>query len=90
MNDVDEYKQWIMSTDGRSLLTQLNLDVKAPLVTAQNLITMLQIMCNPSPAIQKRMDSGELNVDAMLGEIVGHISQVFDVIDFYRSVFDET
>jgi hypothetical protein len=90
MTDIDEYKQWILSADTRSLLQQLNSDVKTPLVTAQNLVTMMQMMQNPSPAIQKKIESGELNFEAMLGEIAGYITQVFDVIDFYRSALDES
>lgn len=89
MADLDDYKQWLLSADVPTLLHQLNSDIKTPLVSAQNLVNMLTMMLNPSPTIQKKIDSGELNREQMLGQITALIAQVFDMIDFYRDTFDQ-
>jgi hypothetical protein len=89
MTDAEEYKRWIVSADPRSLIKQLNMEVKQPLVTAQNLVNMLWLMANPSPAIQERIDSGELNQEQMLSQIGELIEQVFATIDFYRDSLSE-
>jgi hypothetical protein len=89
MTDAEEYKRWIASADPRSLIKQLNMEVKQPLVTAQNLVNMLWLMANPSPAIQERIDNGELNQEQMLSQIGELIEQVFATIDFYRDSLNE-
>jgi hypothetical protein len=89
MTDTEEYKRWILSADPRSLIKQLNLEIKQPLVTAQNLVNMLWLMQNPSPAVQARIDSGELNPEQMLSQIAELIEQVFATIDFYRDSLSE-
>jgi hypothetical protein len=89
MTDAEEYKRWIVSADPRSLIKQLNMEVKQPLVTAQNLVNMLWLMANPSPAIQERIDNGELNQEQMLSQIGELIEQVFATIDFYRDSLSE-
>ncbi len=89
MTDAEEYKRWILSADPRSLIKQLNTEIKSPLVTAQNLINMLWLMQNPSPAVQERIDSGELNREQMLSQIAELIEQVFATIDFYRDSLNE-
>jgi hypothetical protein len=85
----EEFRQFILSADSRSLLRQLNMDVKAPLTSAQNIANMLALMQAPSPVIQEKIDTGELNPTEMLGQLTGLINQVFDVLDFYRSTLDE-
>ncbi len=85
----DQYKQWILSADSKSLLRQLNAEIKTPLISAQNLVNILQMMQNPSPSMVKKMESGELNPDSMLAEIAGFIGSVFDIIDFFRESLEE-
>ncbi len=89
MTDAEEYKRWIGAADPRSLIKQLNLEIKEPLVTAQNLINMLWLMANPSPAIQQRIDNGELNQEQMLSQIAELIEKVFATLDFYRESLNE-
>ncbi len=88
-DQYEDYKQFILSADPRSLLRQLNTDIKTPLISAQNVVHMLAMMQSPSPAIQQKIDSGELNPAQMLEQLTGLINQVFDVLDFYRSTLDE-
>jgi hypothetical protein len=88
-DQIEAYKQFILTADSRSLVHQLNTDVKAPLASAQNIVNMLGMMQNPSPGIQRKIDSGELNPTELLEQLTGLITQVFDVIDFYRSTLDE-
>ena len=85
----DEYKQFILSADSRSLIQQLRSDVKTPLVSAQNLINVLIMMQSPTPTIQEKIDSGELNVPEMLDQLTGFLGQAMDVIDFYRETLDQ-
>jgi hypothetical protein len=84
-DQFEEFRQFIRSADKQALLHQLNTDVKTPLVSAQNILNMLVMMQSPSPAIQKKIASGELNSTEMLTQITELITQVFDVIDFYRN-----
>ena len=60
-DQIEEFKQFILSADSQALVRQLNSDVKTPLVSAQNIVNMLVMMQNPSPVIQRKLDSGELN-----------------------------
>jgi hypothetical protein len=84
MTSAEDYKKWIVSAEPASLIEQLSDDVKTPLITAQNLVNMLAMMQNPSPSVQRKMESGELNAEDMLGQITQLVQQAFDVIDFYR------
>ena len=88
-DQLQELRQFILEADKQDLLHQLNTDVKTPLVSVQNLANMLALMQNPSPAIQKKIDRGELNAEDILGQITGLITQVFDVIDFYRDTLND-
>ncbi|MEP7284188.1 MAG: hypothetical protein ABI947_00305 [Chloroflexota bacterium] len=88
-DEPDDYKDFILSADKRALMRQLKSDIKTPLVSAQNLVNVLIMMQSPTAGVQKKMDSGELYAPDMLEEIGGLMNQVFDVIDFYRSVLDE-
>ena len=88
-DQIDEYKQFILSADARALMKQLKLDVKTPLVSAQNLLNVLIMMQSPSPAIQQKIERGELEASAMLEEIGGLINQAMDLIDFYRVTLEE-
>jgi hypothetical protein len=88
-DQTDEYKQFILSADIHALMKQLKLDVKTPLVSAQNLLNVLTMMQSPSPAIQQKIASGELQASDMLEEISALINQAMDLIDFYRVTLDE-
>ena len=88
-DQFEALKQFILAADKQSLLHQLNSDVKTPLVSAQNLLNLLVMMQSPSPALQKKIDSGELNATELLTKITLHITQVFDVMDFYRTTLSK-
>ncbi len=87
-DQFDEYKQFILSADTRSLVRQLGMYLKAPLTTAQNIANMLTMMQNPSASIQRKIDSGELNPEAMLTQLTELMQQAFDVLEFYRDTLD--
>ena len=87
-DQYEEYKQFILSAQPSDLIQQLSMDVKTPLGSAQNLIHMLEMMQNPSPAIQQKINSGELNTTEMLEQLTGLIGQVFDLLDFYRETLN--
>jgi hypothetical protein len=87
-DQYEEYKQFILSAQPSDLIQQLSMDVKTPLGSAQNLIHMLEMMQNPSPAIQQKIDGGELNTTEMLEQLTGLIGQVFDLLDFYRDTLN--
>ena len=61
MSDADSYRTFILNADKRAMMQQLNLDLKNPLVSAQNLVNMLTMMQNPSPAMQQKLQSGEID-----------------------------
>ena len=88
-DQTDEYKQFILTADQRALVRQLGMDIKAPLTSAQNIVKMLTMMQTPSPAIQSKIESGELNPADMLEQLTSLIHQVFDVLEFYRDTLDE-
>jgi len=88
MSDYEAYKQWILSADPRSLVHQLDDEVRSRMVSAQNLVNILGMMQNPSPKMQARIDSGELNAVEMLQQISSFIEQAFSVLDFYKSTLD--
>ncbi len=87
-DELDEYRQFILAADPSALIRQLKMDVKSPLTVAQNLIHMLAMMQAPSPAIQHKIDTGELDPAAMLDQIIGAINQALDILDFYQSTLD--
>ncbi len=89
-DQIEEYKQFILSADPRALMKQLKGDVKTPLISAQNLINVLIMMQAPSPATQQKIESGELNASEMLEQLTEFITQALDVIDFYRNTLDES
>jgi hypothetical protein len=80
----DEYRAFIQSASPQELFQQLNLEVKQPLVSAQNVINILMMTLNPSPSMQRKLESGEIDPAAMLTELTEDITRVLDVIDFYR------
>ena len=88
MSDADAYRTFILDADKNALMQQLNLDLKEPLVSAQNLVNMLLMMQNPSPAMQRKLDSGELDPGQMIAQIAETITRALDVIDFYRSTLE--
>ncbi|HLY27993.1 MAG TPA: hypothetical protein VKQ72_16730 [Aggregatilineales bacterium] len=88
-DQIDEYKQFILSADPRALMKQLKGDVKTPLISAQNLVNVLIMMQSPSSATRQKMESGELDASQMLEQLTELITQALDVIDFYRSTLDE-
>jgi hypothetical protein len=87
-DQTDEYKQFILSAEPRSLMKQLRKDVKTPLVSAQNTVHLLLMMQEPTSAIQQKIDSGELNVQSLLDQLNGLLTQAMDVVDFYRDTLD--
>lgn len=89
-DQLDEQKQFILSADTRALMRQLNMDLKAPLTSAQNIANMLVLILNsPSPSIQRRLESGELNPSEMVEQLAGLLNQAFDVLDLYRNTLEE-
>jgi hypothetical protein len=88
MSDADSYRAFILNADTRALMQQLNLDLKDPLVSAQNLVHMLLMMQNPSPAMQRKLESGEIDPGQMIQQVSESINRALDVIDFYRGTLD--
>ena len=84
----DAYRDFILNADGRSLIQQLNLELKDPLVSAQAVVNMLVMMQNPSPAMQQKLESGEIDPNQLLQQISEAITRTLDVIDFYRETLD--
>ena len=64
-------------------------ELRDPLTNAQNLTNLLIMMMNPSPKIQQKIESGELNAEAMLTSVVESLQRAFSVLDFYREAFEE-
>jgi hypothetical protein len=89
-DEFEEYKQFIASAVPRDLIHQLKSDVKAPLVSAQNLINVMIMMQNPSPAVKRKIDAGELNPAEMLEQMTTLLNQALDVIDFYQDTLDNS
>ena len=84
----DSYRDFILTADPRALMHQLNLELKNPLVSAQALINMLVMMQNPSPTMQRKIESGEINLEEMLQQLNEAITRSLDVIDFYRDTLE--
>ena len=89
MAEFEEFKQFVLTADSRSLVEQLSRDVKQPLGTAHNLIHILAMMQQPSEAMQQKIESGELNADEMLEQLTALIGQAFDCLDYYRQILNE-
>lgn len=89
MPDYEEFKQFVLTADSRSLVEQLSRDVKQPLGTADSLVHMLAMMQQPSEATQQKIDSGELNAVEMLEQLTALIGQAFDCLDYYRQILNE-
>ena len=77
----EEFKQFVLSADTRSVVEQLSMDVKQPLGSVHNLIHMLMMMQNPSPAVQQKIDDGEINATEMLNQLTELVGKVFDCLD---------
>ena len=88
MSDADSYRTFILNADKRAMMQQLNLDLKNPLVSAQNLVNMLTMMQNPSPAMQQKLQSGEIDPGQLIQQVSESINRALDVIDFYRETLD--
>jgi hypothetical protein len=88
-DEMDDYKQFILTAQPRDLIKQLKRDVKTPLVSAQNLVNVLIMMQSPTPAIQAKIDSGELNVAETLDQLTALLGQALDVVDFYKDTLDQ-
>src|SRR5262249_55834580 len=88
-DQIDEFKQFILSADPRSLIKQLRSDVKTPLISAQNLVNVLIMMQDPTPVVQQKIDNGELNASETLEQLTGFINQALHLIHFYRATLDE-
>ncbi len=88
-DEIEEYKQFILSADARALIKQLRTEVKNPLVSAENLVNVLIMMQNPSDTIQQKIEDGELNAQDMLVQVRELMNQVFDMVDFYHTTLSE-
>ena len=88
MSDTDSYRTFILNADKRAMMQQLNLDLKNPLVSAPNLVNMLMMMQNPSPAMQQKLETGEIEPGQLIQQVSESINRALDVIDFYRETLD--
>ena len=88
MSDTDDYRAFILNSDTSTLMHQLNLDVKDPLASAQAVVNMLAMLQNPSPAMQRKIQSGEIDPAKLLQQLTDAINRALDVIDFYRDTLD--
>lgn len=85
----DQYRDFLLNASTKELIQQLNLEVKEPLVSAQNTINLLLMALNPSPNVAKKLETGEINPPAMLNQLTEDITRVLDILDFYRATLDE-
>ncbi|MHB8625483.1 MAG: hypothetical protein ACYDBJ_00890 [Aggregatilineales bacterium] len=88
MSNADEYRNFILTADTRALIHQLNLDIKGPLASAHAILGMLAMVQNPSPAMQRKIQSGEINPAQLIQQATETLNQALDVIDFYRDTLD--
>jgi hypothetical protein len=89
-DQLEKQKRFILSADTRALIRQLNMDLRSPLTSAQNIANMLVLILNsPSPSIQRRLESGELNPPEMVEQLAALLNQAFDVLDLYRTTLEE-
>ncbi len=86
----DDYRTFIANADPQALIHQLNLELKDPLVSAQAVVNMLVMMQNPSPGMQQKLESGELDPAQMLQQISEAITRTLDVIDYYRETLNDS
>ena len=84
MSDADEYRAFILNASSQDLIRQLNLELKEPLTSSHSIVQMLMMLQNPTPTIQRKLESGELDPAQMLLQISENIMRALDVIDFYR------
>lgn len=88
MSDADDYRNFILTADTRALIHQLNLDIKGTLASAHAILDMLAMLQNPSPATQRKIESGEINPAQLIQQTTETLNQALDVIDFYRDTLD--
>lgn len=88
MSDTDDYRAFILSADTRTLMHQLNLDIKDPLASAQAVVNMLAMLQNPSPTMQRKVQSGEIDPGQLIQQLTDAINRALDVIDFYRDTLE--
>lgn len=84
----DEYRDFILSASPAELIHQLSLEMKGSLTSAQHLVHMLEMALNPSPAMQRKLQSGEIDPAAMLAEVTANLTQALDVLDYYHQTLD--
>jgi hypothetical protein len=89
VDELEAYRQFILSADTQALIKQLRTDIKSSLVSAENLVNVLIMMQEPTEAIQQKIDAGELDAREMLVQTRELINQVFDLIDFYNTTLSE-
>lgn len=85
MPDPDELREWIRAAEKQALIAGLHEHMQPGLSRAQELANLLWLMTNPSPAIRRRVESGELIPEDMLNEIGELIEQAFTILEFYKS-----
>jgi hypothetical protein len=88
MPDSDELREWIRNAEKQALIAGLHQHMQPGLSRAQELANLLWLMTNPSPAIRRRIDSGELVPEDMLNEIGELIEQAFAILEFYKSALE--
>lgn len=84
----NDYREFLLNASKEEVIHQLNTDVRQSLIDAQNMVNMLLLTVNPSPAMAKKLESGEINPAAMLEQAAQDLARVFEVIDFYRETLD--
>lgn len=88
MPDPDELRAWIQRAEKQALIGGLHEHLQPGLSRAQELTNLLWLMTNPSQAIRRRMESGELVPEDMLNEIGELIEQAFTILQFYKSALE--
>jgi hypothetical protein len=84
----DDYQHFLLNASKGEVIRQLNTEIRAPLIDAQNIANMLALTVNPSPIMQKKIEAGEIDQVAMLTQLTDDITRILDVIDFYRETLD--
>jgi len=88
MPEADDYRAFILNADPRALIRQLNLDIKDPLASAQAIVNMLAMLQTPSPTMQRKVQSGEIDQAQLIQQLTEAINRALDVIDFYRDTLE--
>jgi hypothetical protein len=88
MSEADDFRAFILNADTRALMRQLNLDIKDPLASAQAVVNMLAMLQNPSPAMQRKLESGEIDSAKLIQQLTEAINRALDVLDFYRDTLE--